>query len=158
MQVGDRVFVRYVHDRLLLAHYKDEHWAVATPDFDLYIENLEVGRDFADFQVRRGHYVPVGLGDVYGFDRLAGRQSAALQQEGRDLVAEEIARQRPARRGAAAAGLAAAGAADAVGAGALVGCARARIGRGVRSSRSGPRGPAARTVASHRGRGRRGHR
>ena len=51
MPAGTRVLVCYDqdparrlwHERLLCAHVRDSEWVVATPDRDLYLEDLEEG-------------------------------------------------------------------------------------------------------------------
>lgn len=112
MSPGRRAFLQYVgdimwHERIALSHVDQNEWIIATPDFDLYAEQLDssnVNLDGFRLQTREGE-IPLGIAaaDVYGFRVLTPAEMAQLTQEG-DLIAQQ---ERQARGlGAAGGGLA----------------------------------------------------
>ena len=120
---NQRIFLRYDvpgpelwHERLVLAHARNEDYAVATPDSDVYIEQLSLlNRDLRGMRARGpGGGLPVGIRAVntYPLPAFTAAQLAALQAEGDRVVAEELGRQGPGQAGAAV-GHAVAGAAPA---------------------------------------------
>jgi hypothetical protein len=78
---------RLYHERLLLAWIVGNSWVVATPDFDVYVEDLSIGRDIRDLRPRPRHGVlPIGLAggtDIYSFDPpLVRNRISELIEEG----------------------------------------------------------------------------
>ena len=83
------------HQRLILAWVTDTEYVVATPDFDLFIEQLDFTNPALD-GLRlpgAGQAMGVGAGNVYTFAAIPdGTERAALVQEGARMAAMERVR------------------------------------------------------------------
>ena len=93
-KAGDIVLVRYEddgpwHERLLLYRARGSIWVLATPDYDIYEE--EIGSHNADFVAVRypkpGGGLPPGVqqGTVYGFDAPSDDDKKQLIVEGTEM-------------------------------------------------------------------------
>ena len=100
IQPGQKLFLCYVgdplyHERLVLAHVHASTFIVATPDFDVFPEQLDrLNPDLDAFRlVPRGVDIPVGLEqqNLYRFRALSAQQEQQLMEEGLAMAAQERA-------------------------------------------------------------------
>ena len=98
--VGRLVFVCYdgfgeYHERLILAHIGGSSYLVATPDWNIFVEQLDMANpDITAFRIGpAAGGLPVGInaGDVYGFGPLSAADRAALLAEGVERADQERA-------------------------------------------------------------------
>lgn len=94
IQSGHLCYVEYqgfpgvVHTRLAIERVHDDHWVIATPDGDLYVEQLS--RDNGDF-TRFWHVTDGGLpgrvprDQIYAFQPMTAQQYARLLSRGQTL-------------------------------------------------------------------------
>lgn len=92
--VGGR---RVIHERLILAHFSGDEYAIVTPDRDVYIEEMAVtNSELRSFRLRPGPGVlPPGVNaaDVYALPAFSAADLAAFGLEAqRVIAAEHIAR------------------------------------------------------------------
>ena len=98
---GRRAWVNYgfaeVHERLIGAHVDGSEYVVVSPDYDVFIEQLDTNNlDLESFRIAPpGGGLPVGLpgpGEVlYSFTALTAVQETALLAEARELADQERA-------------------------------------------------------------------
>eukprot|EP00930_Biecheleria_cincta_P018533 TRINITY_DN14403_c0_g1_i2.p1 TRINITY_DN14403_c0_g1~~TRINITY_DN14403_c0_g1_i2.p1 ORF type:complete len:266 (+),score=21.49 TRINITY_DN14403_c0_g1_i2:54-851(+) len=94
ISAGKRVFLQYVgfdswHERIALSHVHQNEWIVATPDFDLYSEQLDAQNvDFDGIRIQtQDNVFSLGIppGRAYQFRALTPAEMAQLRQEGTRL-------------------------------------------------------------------------
>ena len=108
--VGRAAYVNYHgaptewHERVILGHVQDNSYVIVTPDFDMYVEDLQTDANnaavrfcLADNQLPHG----IDPAEVYGFPAITPAQRSRLLEEGALLT-----RQEKRRRGIGAAGAA----------------------------------------------------
>eukprot|EP00973_Karenia_brevis_P083914 11643674-Karenia_brevis.AAC.1 len=97
---GDLVYVEYVapggegfglhHERLVIAQVEGNSYMIATPTFDLYVEDLDMSNpDLYSIRVGQvGGGLPLGITaeNVFGFGLISHAQRQALQTEGERLA------------------------------------------------------------------------
>lgn len=105
IQSGDLCYVRYqgypgvVHARLALSQVDGTNWVIATPDRDVYVEDLcEANPDFSSFWHVPDGRLPRAIprGQVYAFGAMTGQEYAMLQARGRREAEAELLRRGPA--------------------------------------------------------------
>ena len=110
--VGRAAYVNYHgapdewHERVILGHVQDNSYVIVTPDFDIYVEDLQ--SDVNNAAVRfclADNQLPHGIdpNEVYGFPAITPVQRTRLLEEGALLTKQEKR-----RRGIGAGGVAAA--------------------------------------------------
>ena len=103
LKAGSKALVHYGqvpsvwHERLVLAHITAAEYAVCTPDFDIYSEDLSLQNpDFEGFRLIPSHGgAPPGIPllEIYGFRAVTAADVAALIVEGTAVAeAERLAR------------------------------------------------------------------
>ena len=79
------------HTRLLLSHLGDTRWVIATPDLDVYDEDLSIdNEDYTDFHYSGvGGQIPprISARSVYGFAPMNAAQLGQLMAQGRAYAA-----------------------------------------------------------------------
>ena len=134
VRIGDLCYVEYhgypgvFHTRLATAHIENDEWLIATPDLDLYPEELNARNgDISQFFHSSTGAIPrrVPRGSIYAFQPMTAQEYARIMSQGqRAAEAEKI------RRGLGPAAPAGGGAGAAVAAPAAVGAPTLRAGGG----------------------------
>ena len=110
--VGRAAYVNYHgapdewHERIIVGHVQDNSYVVVTPDFDIYVEDLQ--SDVNNAAVRfcmADNQLPHGIdpNEVYGFAAITPAQRTRLLEEGALLTKQEKRRRGIGAGGAAAA-------------------------------------------------------
>ena len=100
--INKKVFVRYAvggpvlhHERLVLAHYEGDEYAVVSPDGDVFLELLSpLNRDLLSIRVRPNNgRLPAGVtgATAYGLPRWDEAQIGSFRDEANQLIAAERA-------------------------------------------------------------------
>ena len=84
-----------IHERLILEHLRDDMYVVATPDRDVFVEQLSAdNQDLRSFRLRpQANMLPPGVqaGQVYALPAWAPDEMTAIRQEARQVAQVERA-------------------------------------------------------------------
>ena len=99
--VGRSAYVNYVgnanewHERVILGHVQNNSYVVVTPDFDIYVEDLQTDANNAAvrFALADGQLPPgIPVAEVYGFPVITALERSRLMEEGAMLTRQEKGR------------------------------------------------------------------